>query len=291
MIFILKILVYPLSLLPLAWIRFILSPLKFLLNRVIKYRSEVIIKNIRIAFPKAKYKEIKGIQEDFYNNLFQLVCESIKSFTMSEKEASRRMKVLNPEVLDKYAEVGRSAIMVFGHYNNWEWTPLSCPSQIKHHITAIYQKIKNEKINDWIMTNRSRFGVIMIATKDTQKFYENNTRIIANTFMSDQSPSKKGSGVWVDFFGRKTLFLAGAAVYAKNLNQPIVFIDIQRIKSGYYEITIEELVEKPNEFEVQEIVQKFATRLEAQIIAKPSAWLWSHNRWKHEFIETENTPL
>lgn len=280
--------VYPLSLLPLSWIRFLLSPLKFFLKRILQYRSEVIRKNLRIAFPLAKYKEIKQIQNEFYDNLFQLVCESIKSFTISEKEASRRMRVLNPEVLDKYAEAGSSAIMVFGHFNNWEWTPLACPSQIKHHITAIYQKIKNEKINAWIMSNRSRFGVVMIATKDTSTFYENNSKIIANTFMGDQSPSKKGGGVWVDFFGRKTLFLAGAAVYSKNLNQPIVFIDIQRRKKGYYDITIEELIQKPEDFKIEEIVQKFASRLEAQIKEKPGSWLWSHNRWKHEFSESQN---
>lgn len=243
----------------------------------------MILKNLEIAFPNESKSFYKTTQNKFYDNLYFLITESIKSFTITQKEAARRMKVLNPEVLDKYQEANQSAIMVFGHYANWEWTPLACPSQIKHQITAIFQPLKNQAINDWILHNRSRTGVIMMSTKETNEFYEKNALCVANTFIADQSPSKKGSGVWVDFFGRKTLFLVGMAVQAQKQDHPIVFIDIQRVGKGMYEITIEEMAPKPRLLSVDEIVQLFASRLEQQIKAHPGNWLWSHNRWKHHF--------
>ena len=288
MLILLKIFIYPLSLLPLWLLRAILSPFKFLLKYVLKYREKVILKNLALAFPNKSTQFYRKIQNEFYDNLFFLISESIKSFTISQQEAARRMKVLNPEILDKYAERNQSAIMVFGHFSNWELTPLACPSQIKHQITAIFQPLKNKAINDWILHNRSRTGVIMMTTKETNEFYEKNKLCITNTFIADQSPSKKGSGVWVDFFSEKPLFLVGMAVQAKKQNHPIVFIDIQRIAKGSYEITIEDMVPKPLDLSVEEIVQKFASRLEKQIKANPGNWLWSHNRWKHHFKDSKN---
>ena len=287
MLILLKIFIYPLSLFPLWLIRALFSPFKFILKHVLKYREKVILKNLALAFPNESNPFYQKVQNDFYDNLFFLISESIKSFTISQKEAARRMKVLNPELLNQYAEMNQSAIMVFGHYSNWEWTPLACPSQIKHQITAIFQPLKNKAINDWILHNRSRTGVIMMSTKETNEFYEKNSLCVANTFIADQSPSKKGSGVWVDFFGRKTLFLVGMAVQAQKQNHPIVFIDIQRIAKGMYTITIEDLVAEPNNWSVEEIVQKFACRLEQQIKANPGNWLWSHNRWKHHFEDVK----
>lgn len=288
MLFLLKIFIYPLSILPLWLLRALLFPFKFLLKHVFKYREKVILKNLALAYPNESQKFYRKIQFDFYDNLFFLISESIKSFTISQKEAARRMKVLNPEILDKYAQRNQSAIMAFGHFSNWEWTPLACPSQIKHQIASIFQPLKNKAINDWILNNRSRTGVIMMSTKETNNFYKKNTLCIANAFIADQSPSKKGSGVWVDFFGRKTLFLVGMAVQAKKQNHPIVFIDIQRIEKGMYTISIEDLVPEPNSLSVKEIAQKFASRLEKQIKANPGNWLWSHNRWKHHFEEVKN---
>lgn len=273
------------SLLPLAAIRFILYPVKLILKYVLKYRLRVIQNNLKIAFPDEREEFYRQTINKFYDNFYYIITESVKSFTLSEKEAARRMKVLNPEVLDAYAEKGQSAIMVFGHFNNWEMTPLACPSQIKHQIAAIYQPLKNKAVNDWILNNRSRTGVIMMSTKETNDFYANNKLCVTNTFIADQSPSKKGSGEWVDFFGRKTLFVVGAAVQAKKQNHPIVFIDIQRTSPGYYEITIEPLVNSPGTTSVSEMIQGFASRLEQQVRENPGNWLWSHNRWKHTFEE------
>ena len=291
MIYLLKLFIYPLSLLPLRAIRTILYPVKFLLKYILNYRKAIVLKNLQIAFPNKEQIFYQKVLSQFYENLFFLITESVKSFTISEKEAARRMQVLNPEVLDVYAEKGQSTIMMFGHFNNWEWTPLSCPSQIKHQIAAIYQPLKNKLINDWIMNNRSRTGVIMMSTKETNSFYANNQLCISNTFIADQSPSKKGGGEWVNFFDRKTLFLAGAAVQAQRNEHPVVFIDIQRTSAGYYTINIDPLALNPAKLSTNEITQRFATRLEQQIIANPGSWLWSHNRWKHDFDKSKKTDV
>lgn len=277
----LKILIYPLSILPLRLLRIKLFPFYILLAYVLKYRRKVIIKNLKIAFPNENETFYKETLKGFYKHLYLLICEGVKSFTISKKAIVKRFQIAEGAV-GTNAKNGKNTVMVFGHFNNWEWPALAAPLQITPQLVAIYQPIKNKQINQWIKANRSRFGAILISTKEVNEFYKNNTQIIANAFIADQSPSNKKSGIWVDFFGRKTLFLAGAAAKAIELNQPMVYVYTKRVKPGYYTMYVEELCSNPKKFTVEEITQNYAKRLEQQIKENPSEYLWSHNRWKFE---------
>lgn len=288
MLLLVKILIYPLSLLPLEVLRTILLPFKFILKHIIRYREQVVLKNLKIAFPEKSASFYRSTKDAFYDNLFDIAVESIKAFTVSEQEAARRMKVLNPELLNAYASKNQSVILILGHFNNWEWTPFACVSQVKHQIAGIYQPFKHKGFNEWIKQNRSRTGFMLMSTKETKEFYASNTTCVANAFIADQSPSKNGSGEWVDFFGRKTLFLAGAAANAIQQQHPIIFVDIQRIKTGYYTIQLEVLEDNPHDQSVHDITQNFAARIEKQIRQHPGNYLWSHNRWKHNYELKEN---
>ena len=279
----LKIIIYPLSLLPLKLIKLLLYPVKLTLQYILKYRDKVISKNLKIAFPNETEVFYKKVKRDFYSNFYQLICESIKSFTLSVKNADKRIPTLNPEGMNKFAERNQEIIMLFGHFNNWEWTMFTGVDTLKHQRVAIYQPLKNAKINSWIKKNRSRLGAILISTKEVKDFYASNQKLVSVAFIADQSPARNGSGVWVDFFNRKTFFTTGFAATAKKRNVPAVFVNIQRVTDGYYEITTEDLIPNPSELSIEEMVQKFATRLELQIKENPGSWLWSHNRWKQDY--------
>ena len=66
----------------------------------------------------------------------------------------------------------------------------------------------------------------------------------------------------------------------KALNVP-KFVDIQRVKRGYYELTLEEITDDPTVLEPGEITQRYANMLEKAILKNPQNWLWTHRRWKH----------
>ena len=97
---------------------------------------------------------------------------------------------------------------------------------------------------------------------------------------SDQSPSNPKKSYWINFLGRETAFLHGPEVYAKKYNYPAVFVDIQRVKSGYYELELTVLAENPRELPEGEVTRRLAKKLEEVIQKKPQDWLWSHKRWK-----------
>jgi KDO2-lipid IV(A) lauroyltransferase len=280
----LKSIVIPLSWLPFGVLYKISDFFAFLLHRVLKYRSKVVQQNLEKVFPSKSTKEREQITKEFYSFLADMFVEGIKSFSMSEAEAVERCKATNPEFLDTYFAQNKSVIMVFGHNENWEWPALSGRSQVHHRPTAIYKPVKNPYINQWITNNRSRYNCLLLSMKETFAYYESKpTELTLNAFIADQNPSNLNNAVWVDFFDTKTAFIAGPALIAKKHNLPIVYCNINRVKRGYYTITFEKIVDEPHQFSEEEIIQKFATRLEQKIKNNPPLWLWSHKRWKHRF--------
>jgi len=96
-------------------------------------------------------------------------------------------------------------------------------------------------------------------------------------------PTKKSAMHWVNFFHRKTAFLAGAEVMAKRLNQAVILPYIRRIKRGYYEVEFMLIEEFPYEKRDHSIIEKYSELLEVMITESPELWLWTHKRWKLSF--------
>src|ERR1019366_4004110 len=95
-------------------------------------------------------------------------------------------------------------------------------------------------------------------------------------------PPPPESAYWAAVLNLETPVFTGAEKIGKKLDFPIVFINIDRVKRGYYEISAELLFDNPKETIENEISETFIKRLEKEIVKKPEIWLWSHRRWKHK---------
>ena len=63
---------------------------------------------------------------------------------------------------------------------------------------------------------------------------------------------------------------------------PVIFMDIQRVKRGYYSVTFSVLYDGKEKVEELEITRRYAAILEKIIRRTPHLWIWSHKRWKHK---------
>src|SRR6185436_20488953 len=102
------------------------------------YRQKVILENLRKSFPLKGEKELNVLKKKTYRNLCDLIVESVKAFSISAKQLRRRMKISNPELLEKYYQQGKSVIVVTSHYGNWEWGGMASPFVSRHRPVAIY---------------------------------------------------------------------------------------------------------------------------------------------------------
>src|SRR5690348_1088874 len=128
----------PLSFLPLS-VLYILSDFLYLvLYKTFKYRKKVARTNLLNSFPEKSIKEIRNIEQKFYSHFCDLIIESIRLFSISEKELARRNKIVNAGIVDQFYDRGKSIIMVAGHYNNWETAATILGTQVKHHMVGIY---------------------------------------------------------------------------------------------------------------------------------------------------------
>ena len=266
---------------------FILYPvsdfIRFLLFRVLKYRRSVVEQNLRETFPDRSPKEIQELSSKFYTNLSDIIIEGIKAFSMTPGQIKRRHKILNPEIVDKFYEAGQSIIATPSHYGNWEWGSVSGGIQLPQSYVVFYKPLSNKWIDKFARWSRAKMSSQLVSIYNTAKVFEEHASKNSIFIMAaDQSPANLNKAYWVNFLGRETAFLYGPENYARKYNLPVLFVDIQRVKRGYYELELDIITENPNELKEGEITQLYANKLEKAILNKPENWLWSHKRWKHK---------
>jgi len=284
------ILVYPLiwllSILPMK-ILYLLSDLIYIiLYYIVGYRKKVVRNNLKLAFPEKSDQERLNIEKKSFQHFVDIFMEIIKTFTISEKEISKRFVFKNLESLNEYYNNNKSLIIMAMHYSNWEWViSISLSNLVSHQGYVAYKKITNKYFNKKIKASRSKFKGIMIPTSELLDLIQENdinSKLSIYGLLSDQSPKLGKTHYWSDFMGVKVPIHTGAEMLAKKYNYPVLYLHTKRIKRGYYEATVEVLAEYPREFKDYEITDIFLQKIEKQIRKTPEYYFWTHKRFKHK---------
>ncbi len=271
------------SLLPFGVLYRIADGLYYLLWHVIKYRREVVLNNLRHAFPDKEEEDLQEIARQFYRNLADVAVESLKTLTISEATLARRVYITNRQAVEKYYHQKQSVIVVTAHQGNWEWLLVSCSAQLPFWVDAVYQKLENAFFNKLMKKIRSRFGAYMMEKGTTTREIirrKNLTRIIA--MVADQGNLPTQHTYWTEFMHQDTPFYDGPERIARKTKMPVLFVSMHRTRRGFYEITFQELAHDPFLPEHGCITERYAQAVEKTIREHPADWLWSHNRWKRK---------
>lgn len=256
----------------------------FLLYYVFGYRKKVVYQNLKNSFPEKSHKELKKIEREFYSYLCDLFLETFKTLTISKKEAVKRC-AFTPEtqaLFDKFNDEKKSCIIVMGHFGNWEWAGNSFALTCKQRLYVIYHPLHNKQFNNLIYKMRTRFGNGLYAMRDTiREMIKNRNEVNATAFIADQTPAPE-SAYWTTFLNQDTPIFWGTEKIAQKMNSPVVYVTVNRLKRGFYEVNAEILVNEPKNTKEGEISELHTRKLEADIKAQPEVWLWSHRRWKHK---------
>lgn len=276
-------LIIPVSLLPFPLLYGLSDFLFFLFYYVLGYRKKIVTGNIKRSFPEKSEKEQLQIARKFYRHFCDLILESIKTFTISEKEVAKRVVCKNPEAINKYYDQNRSVIIAGGHYNNWEIFAVGVDALIKHKAVGIYKPLSNKFFDEKIRGTRGKYGLYMISTKIVKRvFDEEVNNLISTIFAIDQSPSNSNNCYWMEFLNQETGVLFGVEKYAKEYNFPVVYGRINKEKRGHYSFEFFPVFDNPRETEYGKITEKVTKMLAEDIQAIPEYWLWTHRRWKHK---------
>ena len=257
--------------------------LYYILYYIFSYRKKVVRKNLELAFPEKSKKERRRIEKENFRNLTDIFLETFKSNNIKEKDLIERFSFKNPELLEKIYNNNQEVIVMCSHYCSWEWV-FVIQKITKFKINAIYKKLSNKYFDKWTKDRRSRYGANMISTKETYREVSRLSKLKSLNFYgfaSDQSPKKSKAVYWGNFLNNWVPIHTGAEVIAKKYNMATVFMDVQKVKRGYYEASFSLITEKPNSFKKFELTDKYIEFVEKQVRNKPEYYTWTHKRFKH----------
>lgn len=266
------------------WLIYFISDFFYvIIYYIVGYRKKVVLKNLKKSFPEKNEKERIIISKKFFHHFCDLTLETIKMQGMNEKNFKKRVKVKNPELINRYFEEGKSVVVLTMHYNNWEWC-VFISTLLKHTSLAVYRPLQNKDFDVYMNKTRGRFGTEMIKDAAVLRRILKSEKQKEPVFLwlaGDQTPPFFHKS-WFTFLNQEALFYRGPASIAKRFNYPIFFQRLEKNGRGIYETTFELLFDNPNIVSETEIIKRYIQKIEEVIHEKPEFYLWSHKRWKHK---------
>ena len=279
-------LVNVLSRLPLP-ILYLFSDLLFLvLYRIMKFQRRLLHDNLKLTFPALSQAERKRLAAACYRNALDFLFETLKSWRFDEAELRRRVTLKNPELVRELGEQHKTLLALTSHYGNWEWLQLACAAQLALPVAALYSSLNRPDIDALLKTMRSRFGSTLIEAKTALPALLDFSRqggIIAVN--ADQGPRPEDDKYWARFLGIDTAFYTGPDKLARLFKTPVIFVHMQRLRRGYYEVEFELLCEPPYVQDQDSIMPAYIKAAERQILSAPQDWFWLYKRWLHHHCQ------
>ncbi len=267
---------------------YVLSGFLFFLSyHVVRYRRSLVRRNLISSFPEKNLTEIRSIEREYYHNLCDYAVETLKLLTIEKAELARRVVFKNVQVLEKYKSQNQSVLLLASHQFNWEWLLTSGNFSLPMAIDFVYQPIKNNVVNRFLLACRTRFGAHPIKRNELAREIVKRRNVLRGVaIVADQYPGQKRNKKYLTtFLHQETAFFYGTNQLAALTQYPILYAETRKIKRGFYEVTLVELAEPPYVKDSNEIIERYVKAAEKVIREYPSGWLWSHNRWKKRHLK------
>lgn len=255
-----------------------------LLYYVAGYRKDVVHNNLRSAFPEKSEREVTVLEKKFYKQLVQTAFEIVKARRMSREDFRERVKLVNPELLEQYSNGYQDSVIITTiHQGNWEWVLHGAVSNLNIPVDPVFKPLHDKVTDKLIFDIRSQFGSRPLSMAESVKdILRRRKEFRLFVLVADQAPTRSERGYWTTFMNREAAFYLGAESIAKMTKFPVLFVQCQRPRRGYYEITFHEIAKPPYEKASHEITDRFVALAEMAIRSEPESWLWTNRRWKRD---------
>jgi KDO2-lipid IV(A) lauroyltransferase len=256
---------------------------------ILRWRRDLAARNIGRSFPEKSPEERAVILKQSYRNMSEVFVELLWGWRASAEDLKARMVIDNPELVARFVAERRSTILLTAHVCNWEWLLPGGGAHFGIPIDAVYKPIRLPSLDAYMREARSRFGGRPIPIKSfAYELLRRAGDVRGYGLVADQTPLKSMEKHWTRFLHQDTAFFVGVETIARFLEAPVVYVAMRRLKRGHYAVRLHVLAEPPYDITEEAeadagawIVEAYARKLEEEIRASPSDWLWVHNKWKY----------
>lgn len=256
------------------------------LYHIVRYRRDIVRRNITSAFPEKSLEECISIERGFYKWFCDYFVETVKLMSVSRQELLSRIEFRGIDKIEECFDRGQTCAGILGHYGNWELlsaTGLVIKKHPEAVIGLIYHPLRSQLFDRLFINMRQSMGGVCVPKKDILRYLVSfRSQNLMNLFgyIADQAPRYRNIHLWLPFLNHDTPVFTGAERIMRKINNAVFYIDVERPERGKYIYTFKLMTDKPGEMPEFEITKKFFVMLEQTIRHEPRFYLWSHNRWK-----------
>lgn len=256
------------------------------LYHIVRYRRDIVRRNIASAFPEKSLEECISIERGFYKWFCDYFVETVKLMSVSRQELLSRIEFRGIDKIEECFDRGQTCAGILGHYGNWELlsaTGLVIKKHPEAVIGLIYHPLRSQLFDRLFINMRQSMGGVCVPKKDILRYLVSfRSQNLMNLFgyIADQAPRYRNIHLWLPFLNHDTPVFTGAERIMRKMNNAVFYIDVERPERGKYIYTFKLMTDKPGEIPEFEITKKFFVMLEQTIRREPRFYLWSHNRWK-----------
>lgn len=241
-----------------------------------------VLTGLKLAFPNLGKAQRDALALKAWDNIGRTFAEFPIMNRIEVYAPDSRVTVIGREVLTKLIETQTPAVIVTGHFANWEIMAAALTqSGLDVHIT--YRKINNPYLDARVKAQREAYGTKFLVQKSTHAGARMLLRAIENNesvaLLNDQ---KFNEGISVPFFGHGAMTATGAVRLALKTGAPLVPISVARNKSEFT-VTVHDTLELTEtgarELDIENGVKQIIAFTEEQIRKNPDQWFWVHRRW------------
>jgi Kdo2-lipid IVA lauroyltransferase/acyltransferase len=265
------------------WALYLFSDLLFfIIYNMVWYRRKLVWNNIQAAFPEKSAEEVNDISIAFYRNFCDQIVETVKLLHATQEEICTRFEV-DTLLYDRLHAEGRHVLQATAHQFNWEWGNWVLNRHTSFTVRIIYMMVSNKAVERIVNEFRLRHGSVLIPANDLSALLEDADRPTLSVFLADQNPSSLKRAQWEVFMGREAPFHRGLEILARRKGHAVIFDEMVKVKRGHYRSVSHLAFENGSTTAEGEITRAYVRFLEQSIRRQPENWLWTHNRWKHQW--------
>ena len=247
------------------------------------FRRAVVLDNLAHAFPELETADREDLAERVYRHLGATLFGFFSMARATPERVRARVRLENTAALDALRDAGRGALLMTGHFGNWEL--LGAAVSANGYPTRYLVRTQS---NPWVdaLQNRIRaragLGVIRADASSVRQLVRH---VRDGGFVGVLPDVNAGDdGVFVDFFGRQASTPRGLAHFAVKLKCPVIPVFLVRQEDGTHVARFHEPLHPDPDLAPDEAVrvltQAFTDVLARTIRAHPDHYFWVHRRWK-----------
>jgi len=248
---------------------------------LVKKRREIVLSNIRLAFPDMPEEKVARIGFVSVNNILRGVEQSCQQERLNKNNIDDVVKAVGLENLEAAFKKGKGVILPTLHAYNME-TITAMVSLKGYPVNWVVRELDNSFVYKIQLKMREAVGLNVIAKeKAMRRMIDALRRGEVLSFTIDQKASLNGE--WVKFLGIWSSTTKGPAVLHLRTGAPIVPIFPIPLEDGTHKaLILPEIDYKPSGDKQKDVfaITQILADLQSEYLRKhPEVWIWMHRRW------------